>query len=257
MSEYKLSEEILHQINEKHISPKPKWEFWVKDWAVWTAGIISILVGGLAIGLIITFVRTDDWNIFSQTDPKGSGIQFALLLFPYFWLLVLIGFLVLARINIAHTKKGYRLTVPVFAGASIALSILLGICFYDAGLGQMLDSLLTERPGRYLEFIHPRADLWSRPEEGMLGGVIVGMRDPETIILQDFQNKPWIVHLPDDGFSADDLPIHARVRCIGVQIEDNEFVSKRILPWGSRRTILIPLPPPPNHIYFERPIFNP
>jgi hypothetical protein len=257
MSDHKFSEDILHAINEKHISPKPKWEFWIKDWAVWTAGIISILVGGIAVGLIITFIRTDDWSILTRSNPDGQGINIALILFPYFWILVLIGFLVLARINIAHTKKGYRLTIPMFAGISVILSILLGICFYDAGLEQMIDSALMDRPGRYLEFIHPRAGLWSRPAQGMLGGIVVGIRDPETIILQDFYNKPWIVHIPDNGFSVDDLPIHARVRCIGIQIDQNEFVSSQILPWGSRQTILIPLPPPPNHLFFERPMFQP
>ena len=257
MSEHKFSEDILHAINEKRISPKSKWEFWIRDWAVWTAGILSILIGAIAIALIITFLRTDDWSILTQTNSDGSGISIAFILFPYFWILVLIGFLVLARINIAHTKKGYRLTVPIFASISVALSIILGICFYDAGFGQMIDAALTDRPGRYLEFINPRAELWSRPSQGMLGGIVIGIKDPQTILLQDFSNKPWIVHIPDNSFSIEDLPIHARIRCIGFQIDQNEFVSSQILPWGSRRTILLPLPPPPNHLFFERPQFQP
>lgn len=252
MSNLPLSEEILRTINEKHISPKPKWEFLMKEWAVWTAGIISIIIGGIAIGLMITFIRTDDWNILKQADNAGIGLF--LILFPYFWIFVFIGFLVLARYYLKHTKKGYRLTIPVFAGVSIILSIILGICFYDAGIGQIIDASLTGRPGRYLEFIHPRAGVWSRPSQGMLGGIVVKVPDEQTVILNDFSNQSWVVHVANNQFNVRNIPIHARVRCLGTQTGRNEFTAEQILPWGSRRTILIPLPPPPDHDFFEEPI---
>lgn len=246
-----LSEQILKTINEKHISPKPKWEFWIKDWAVWTAGVFSILIGGIAVGLIITFIRTDDLNILRQSDNGGVGILF--ILFPYFWVAITIGFLALARYNLKHTKRGYRLTLPMFAGISIILSILLGICFYDAGIGQMIDSSLTGRPGKYLELIHPRAELWSRPSQGMLGGVVIGIPDNETLILNDFSNHTWVVRVPNSPLDLRQLPIQARIRCLGIQASQTEFIAKQILPWGSRRTILFPLPPPPDHHFFESP----
>lgn len=251
MNHNPLSEQILKTINEKHISPKPKWEFLIKDWAVWTAGVFSILIGGIAVGLMITFIRTDDLNVLKQLNNGGAGYLFAL--FPYFWVAVMIGFLALARFNLKHTKRGYRLTLPMFAGISIILSIILGICFYDAGIGQMIDSSLTSRPGKYLELIHPRAELWSRPSQGMLGGVVVEIPDEQTLILNDFSNHIWIVRVPNTSISLKQLPIHARIRCLGKQSGPTEFTAEQILPWGSRKTILLPLPPPPNHSFFESP----
>lgn len=252
MSNQPLSEEILRTINEKHISPKPKWEFLMKEWAVWTAGVISIFIGGIAIGLMITFIRTDDWSILKQADNAGIGLL--LILFPYFWIFVFIGFLFLAGYYLKHTKKGYRLTLPVFAGVSIILSAILGICFYDAGIGQIIDSSLTGRPGRYLEYIHPRAGVWNRPARGMLGGIVVNVPDEQTLILNDFSNKQWIVHVSNKQLDVRVIPTNARVRCLGTQSAKNEFIADQILPWGSRRTILIPLPPPSNHIFFEEPL---
>jgi hypothetical protein len=251
MSDMTFSEDVLRTINEKHISPKPKWEFLIRDWAVWTAGAISILIGGMAVALMITIVRTDDLIILRET--KNAGIGLAMVLFPYFWIAVFIGFLFLARLNLKHTKRGYRLTLPVFAGISIALSIILGVCFYDAGISQMIDSALTGRPGRFLEFVHPRADLWTRPDEGMLGGVIIEIKDERTFLLNDFSNRSWLVHIRQAEIDANELPVHARIRCTGTQIGQNEFTANHISPWGSRKTILFPLPPPPNSEFFLAP----
>lgn len=244
MENNSLSEQILKTINEKHISPKPKWEFWIKDWAVWTAGVFSILIGGVAVGLVITFLRTDDLRVLKEFHDTGANAW--IVIFPYFWILVVIGFLALARYNLIHTKRGYRLTLPMFAAMSVGLSIILGVCFYDAGIGQIIDSTLTARPGKYLEYVHPRADLWTRPSKGMLGGVVYQIADEKTIILNDFTNRQWIVRVTGESMNTNKLPLHARIRCIGTQVGTNEFIAEQILPWGVRRTILIPLPPPPN-----------
>lgn len=249
MTNPSFSEELLRTINEKHISPKPKWEFLMKDWAIWTAGAISILIGGLAIGIIITLVRTDDVTVLQETNRLGTNLF--LVLFPYFWILILIGFLVLAGFYLKHTKRGYRLTLPMYAAISVSLSIVLGICFYDAGFGQMIDSLLTNKPGRLLEFVHPRAVLWDRPMSGMLGGIVLAAQDERTFVLRDFSNQVWLVRVTDPRFDTNRMPPHARVRCLGSQTGDMEFTADRVMPWGSRKTILIPLPPPPSQQYFE------
>jgi hypothetical protein len=251
MSEHQFSEDILRTINEKHISPKPKWAFLIKDWAVWTAGVVSILIGGIAVALMITLARTDDWNILKQTSDSGFGL--ALMLFPYFWMAIFIGFIVIARLNLKHTKRGYRLTLPMFAGISIGLSIILGICFYDAGISQMIDSSLTSRPGSYLKLIHPRAEVWNRPMQGMLGGIVVEIPNNQTIIINDFSNQSWIVHINNQSINAERIPIHARIRCLGKQTARNEFNADQILPWGERKTILFPLPPPPDSEFFRAP----
>ncbi|MFA5129573.1 MAG: hypothetical protein WC477_01490 [Patescibacteria group bacterium] len=239
--EQAFSDAVLLKIKDEHITPKPRWEFLLKDSAIWIAGGASLLVGGLAVSVIINLLTSEDFAIAVARGANPLAMFFASI--PYFWILFFVAFLFITRYNLIYTKRGYAYTLPVFAVASIAISGVLGVIFYGIGIGPDIESELTERIPAYVQIAHPRAILWSHPERGMIAGVVVGVDDDHDFILQDFRSTMWTV----EADASNTLPVTVpgmRVRCLGDVVGPNEFRAMQILPWK---------PPAPSFFRYQIP----
>jgi hypothetical protein len=258
MTDHELSTAVLHEIKDKHIVPKPRWEFLLKDSAVWIAGIASFIVGGISISVMIHLLASDDFAIAVESGFDPAAIYLASI--PYFWILFFIAFLSIARYNLKHTKRGYRYTLPVFAIASLVVSGVLGVVFYAVGIGPDVESELVEHIPAYIDYGHPRAMLWSHPEQGMIAGTVLEVNDDRSFQMQDFRSVVWTV---EPATSSDAWPETApgmHVRLIGQIRADHGFRAIKILPWRPDSPTffhVIPpkpmpknsgrnLPPPPN-----------
>jgi hypothetical protein len=221
-----LSQNIIQAIQERHITPKPRWTFAVKHVGVWTAGASAIVIGGLATSVMMTYLWDEDWRTIAQME---GGSRTILLAIPYFWIACLIGFLVLAHYALKHTKHGYRYAIPVLAIATVVLSGILGCLFTIAGLGKLIDTQLENRVPMYARFGHPRAFIWNQPERGMIGGRIIMIVDERTFLLQDPQSHVWRVRIVNPN-QASPMPedISSKVRCLGERIAEQEFAAIRI-----------------------------
>jgi hypothetical protein len=238
MTEHDLSKHVLEKIKEEHIVPKPRWEFLLKDSAVWTAGVASLIIGGLAVSIIIYLTRNDDWDILREA---GTSFTDALLIaLPYFWIAAVAAFILVAHYNFKHTKEGYRYRIPFIVIGSVLVSVLLGVIFYDIGAGRAVDNALTKTVPPYRTFAHPRAMMWSRPEHGMIAGTIIDATNPLSFRLRDFRERTWTVRVEPPP------PMIVRqgvqIRCLGRQIEPDTFEAVRIMPWE----------PPPSPIILIR-----
>ncbi len=221
-----LSQNVIQAIQERHITPKPRWTFIVKHLGVWVAGAAAILIGGLATSVMTTYLWDEDWEAIAR---MGGGSHTILLAIPYFWIACLIGFLVLAHYAFKHTKNGYRYAIPILAVITIVLSGILGYLFTIAGLGKLVDAQLENRIPIYARFGHPRALIWNQPEHGMIGGRIVTIIDERTFLLQDPRSRVWRVRIVNPN-QASPLPenVSSRVRCLGERVDESEFAAIRI-----------------------------
>ena len=102
--EKQLPENIIKIIDERNLTPIPRWHFLLKRSVFWTIAGIAVLLGGVAVSVII-FVYFDH-------DTEGmiylnqSLVDNILMTIPYFWIVSLAFLIALTHISIRHTKGG-------------------------------------------------------------------------------------------------------------------------------------------------------
>jgi heme/copper-type cytochrome/quinol oxidase subunit 2 len=220
-----LGQKILDKIKNTHLEPKPRWHFLLKNRLVWTAGIVTLLIGAVAMSVIFYLVNNQDLALYKQVD--SSFISWFLLSLPYFWIFFLALFIYLLYYNIKHTKKGYRYHPLLLISSAILLSILLGALFSTLGMGKYIDSVLSQRAPLYNRVFNPHINMWSQPERGRLAGLIVLKQDNQHFILLDRDQGQWqVIH----GGQADHLvKVGQVIKLIGRIEAQNEFQAQELM----------------------------
>ncbi|MDD4902676.1 MAG: hypothetical protein PHE24_06095, partial [Patescibacteria group bacterium] len=182
---------LLEKIKEEKIAPKPRWAFLLKEYVVWGAGSLSLVIGGLATSVIIYFLCDNSLEIYQKMD--GSLFKFIFFTLPYFWLIFLAFFIFVLYYNFKHTGRGYRYSVAAVAVASILASFILGAIFFQLGAGRLIDDLLGERWPLYPQVFNQPIAFWNAPEEGRLTGLVISQISDSEFILWDIDRQEWQV----------------------------------------------------------------
>lgn len=222
-----FEKEILDGIKEKHLKPKARWTFLLKDYVVWALGLFSLVLGAVAFSVVIYLVLNNDWAIYEELT--GSLPEFIFLTMPYFWLIFLALFIVVVNYNIQHTKQGYKLSLPLIIPVSIGSSMLLGGLFYGAGLGQAIDDVLGENISFYDTVINPRIHLWDDAEKGRLTGLLIDQIEAERYRLIDIGQREWLIDMSGADLPPDfEIRIGRPVKLLGEQSGSSSFIVERI-----------------------------
>ncbi len=186
-----LSEKVLKMIKKDKIKPKPRWEFLLKNYVIWLAGFMALLIGGLATAVIIHMFKNNDWDVYKYINDSLAGFIFVTL--PYFWLVFLGIFIFVIYYNFKHTRTGYRYQLSTLVVAVIFISVILGSLFYQLGLGRAVDDVLGDKLPLYRQFLNQRQKIWRQPERGLLAGVVTAINAPNDFYLRDFGGQQWYV----------------------------------------------------------------
>ncbi len=248
-----FEDKLLAKIKDGKMSPKPRWQFLLKDSVVWLFGLISLLIGAAAISVMIYLFKYNDWEIYDQT--KKSFLEFFVLTLPYYWFVFLAIFVFIISYNFKHTKRGYRYSGILLAGASILLSVILGAIFFAAGLGEKLDDILGSRAPFYDQVFNRHVDFWSHPAEGRLSGLIVDQLDDTSFVLIDRGKEQWLVSTKNsEPYSNVIIVVGQPIRLLGEVIDKNIFHADKILPVTAGRDFFHRFngtPPPRNKMMFQ------
>lgn len=221
-----LGKNILEKIKENHLKPKPRWEFLLKNYVMWAIFIIAILIGSQATGVIIFMAKHTDWQYHSAINGPAKEIMINL---PYFWLIILATFAAVAYYNLKHTKKGYRYNPFVVFGASIIISIVLGLGIYTFGGGENLEEIFYQRFPFYREMMRYQGKMMINPNDGRIAGVVIGVKD-NLVIIEDFNGKIWEIVTSTPSFVPGQ-----RVNIIGRMLPGQQFETYMIKPWFKPR----------------------
>lgn len=231
MEKKDLTQSIISEIKEQRVQPKPRWHFLLHEWVLWILGLLSVLVGGLAMSIIFVQIRLIDWDVFDIVG--GGGI---LQIIPYLWLLLLAGFILLAQYQIRHTKKGYQYSVAAVVFMLVSFSLFLGSLFYHLRIGYKFHRHLSQNSDLYQQLADRKSALWNNPDEGRLGGTLVEQVNEEEFLLLDEAAFIWTVKfngndLPKNPPVSRGVPEDAKLRILGDVTGDAEFTATEILPW--------------------------
>jgi len=220
---------LLAKIKEEKICPKARWRFLLKEYVVWVAGIISLLIGAAAISVMLYLFKYNDWEIYDQT--RKTFLEFFILTLPYYWIVFLTIFVFIITYYFKHTKRGYRYSSLLLIGASIILSIILGGIFYIAGLGESLDNILGSRAPFYDSVINRHIDFWSKPDEGRLSGLVIEKEDGGRFILIDRGTEQWLVSTEESKpLPGAVIVVGQPIRLLGEETGNHQFKADEILP---------------------------
>ena len=229
MSMTNLMKDIIGKIKKDKIKPTPRWVFLLKRSVVLGLFILSILLGSVAVSIIFYQFNDADWDVYSKMDTNLFGFVFTAL--PYFWIILMVGFLFLAYYNFRHTHSGYKYNVFAIFGLSIFISFMFGTIFHLSGLSESLENGLHCIP-QYETLHYGKQILWRRPEKGFLSGTIIKLDDDKAIVLQDFNKHNWQVNIEDiPKIPPPSLYEREMIKMIGEMKYPYQFHALVVSPW--------------------------
>lgn len=231
MTELNLSQKVLEKIKEKHIKPKPRWQFTAKNIAVWLLGLLALIFGGFATSVVIYMLVNNDWDVYEHIS--GSLPEFVFITMPYYWLVFMIIFIGAANYYLKHTKKGYRYKLRTIVLALFLSSTFLGILFYNVGMGKAIDEVFTKSVPFYSDMMGHRKGLWNMPDKGRIAGEIISVVDGNTFKLKGVDGLEWSIVMKDVITSSEQIIIVGnRVKVMGDKLDERTFEAYIVRPMG-------------------------
>jgi hypothetical protein len=224
------SKKLIEKIKELQLKPLSRWRFTAKNNMIWLIFIFCVLFGALAFSVILFAIQQVDFDIIGHMSHSRSELLLALV--PFFWIISLFVFLVIAMISIKNSKKGYKFTSLSLIGFGTALSILGGTLFFISGGAQWLENAFASNVSQYESIQERKTKVWSLPEDGYLSGTILSAGD-STFELDDFTGKSWIVDFKDaDIVPSIEIIDGEKIKLTGKMTSDKTFKADKIRPWG-------------------------
>ncbi|MEI8343702.1 MAG: hypothetical protein WCF93_01980 [Candidatus Moraniibacteriota bacterium] len=220
------SEKILKTIKEANVKPQPKWKFLVKNWLTWVMFVSALLVGALSFAVMLDIIARHDWDIYFYLHK--TFLQYMLLSLPYVWIVFLIVFFGVAYYDFIHIRGWYRHRVYLVVIASVFLSVGCGLIFFFAGFGKTVDRILTKNMPFYGLVKINKEQLWNHPDEGLLEGEIIEVKNPDEFVLEDPSGKQWDVQDVNAKVNGKVINQGENVEIIGGKKSENGFVAKKI-----------------------------
>jgi len=241
LEDKKFEEDFLHKIQNDKITPKPKWQFLLKNSIIWGLGAFSLILGSISMSLIYFMISNEDSGVYQLSD--NNIWDTLLIVVPFFWIICLAVFAFAVYYYIKHTKKGYKYSANKIILTILAASLLFGAALDVFGLDRVIDDTLGQRAPYYDRVINPRLNYWSNPDNGRLTGLVVTEVSPVEYDLVDLGGEIWVTLLTDEDQSGVMVVDHP-VRLVGKNLGDHKFMVKDILPVGPGRGFFRrPLPP--------------
>jgi hypothetical protein len=175
-----FSQDILAKIEEQHLEPRPRWQFFVVRSLWWLMAIITTTLGGIAFATVLFFLREHEWG----WVIRQSGAFGVLRAIPLLWLLIFALFALLTVYDVRATRRGYRYQTGVIVGVIVLASGVLGGVVYASGFEAYSHDFLQARVATYRALAPDPALLWQAPQQGRFIGV-VSATSSEGFVLRD------------------------------------------------------------------------
>ena len=210
-----LKSKVLDLIEREKIKPKTRLYFSVKDKALWSLLLISMIFGSIACSVMIFSFTNSEFGFYDMTND--SFIDFLFRVTPYLWVILFVVFGLIGYENFKHTNKGYRYSFGFIVVVGLVINIVLGIILHSFGVSKIIDHDFSSDSMFIRSSDSLRQDSWNQPDRGILSGQVISYGST-TFVLKDFNGNLWTVssaYIPD--VSLDLISTSSEVRVIGVK----------------------------------------
>lgn len=221
-----ISKIALDQIKKTGMEPVSRTIFNLKRVTFWTLVVFSMLVGSISFAIILSILVNNDWELYNR-----FGLNFILNTLPYYWLLCLVIFAVLAEFYYRKTFFGYRHTILSIIGFYITITIAMGGIFQLLGVGNHMEQYLFNNVRAYHNLRLNNAKFWVNPDDGLLVGEIIEVNN-DRLRITDFSNRIWIINIPEfNEINTQQVQVGQIIKIIGDREDENVFSAEIIKPF--------------------------
>ncbi len=243
-----FTKDVLSQIKDQKISPRPRWQFSLKNYLLWFLVFLATGLGALAVTTIIFLLTDYDWDVLSYLHCKAWSQIFVVL--PYLWLVSLTFLLLTIFYNFRHIKGGYHYEAYKIIAASVSLSVLLGVIMFFCGIDSEIHERLMGKFPFYSRVVQTNRNLWIYPEAGLLAGSIKTINGDQGFFIEDLHGNIWMVATDTQTIwdCCDGRPAtNTIIKIVGKKQGDNNFRARDIRRWNKRliKNGATPSPLPP------------
>ncbi len=190
-----LIKETVEKIKKQGIAPEPRWKYLVKKYGIWSLFGVVVLFGAVSFSVTLTMLQQLDWDLYRFAHQ--SALIYSLTLLPYFWIVLIGMFLVLAFFDLRKTETGYKYSWLKIALASIGGIIAMGFIFSLIGLGGKFNAIVARDIPYYGQHIMmTKEKQWMQPDNGFLAGTLTTVSKNELEI-SDLNGQKWKIVLEE------------------------------------------------------------
>ncbi len=188
-----ISKQIMDQIKDKGLKPRPRWQFVLIGILLVICLISTIISGGLVTSLIFLKLFNTQWDFVSLTGERGLPAILEVL--PLVWIALLILVLLISIWAFERTEQGYKYKPTLVVLVAIVLSTALGGVIYITQGADLVDDLLQASWPSY-QLMEERFEAkFHLPDKGILPGHVVVVESATVMQLEDYNNHLWRVRL--------------------------------------------------------------
>lgn len=227
----KLIKDTIAEIKNRHIVPEAKWKYLLRRYGLWLLFALVVLLAGVAFSSAIYALANLDWDLYRFMHQ--NALIYSLSIFPYFWSVVLVIFMLAAFVEFRKTETGYRFSWIKIISITIGGIILLGAVMLYFGFGRNFNTIINNRaPYLGQHMMVTKESQWSNPSSGFLSGTIVSI-STDKLTLTDLQEKKWTIFLNEKTLIRPkaNVAIGQMIKIIGTQSDDQNFEALEIRPW--------------------------
>jgi hypothetical protein len=229
-----LIQDTLGKIKKQQIAPEPRWKYLFRKYLIWVAAVIVVVLGAISLSAAYDNVISLDWDLYHFMHENMLEYFFSML--PYFWLILLSIFLLVAFFEIRRTETGYRYSWSKISLIIVGGIVTFGLLISFLGLGKGLNSKLAkEIPFYGQHMIITKESQWMQPSRGFLAGTIIDSGG-NNLEVDDLNGKEWSVEIDSQTLirPAVDLKQKETIKIIGNQKNGNNFKAEEIRPWAGK-----------------------
>lgn len=225
--EKQLSQIVFEKIKNEQVKPTPRWGFLFKNYVIWGISFFFMIIGSLSFSVVIHMIKNSDWDLYKQASNSILAFIFATL--PYFWILLLFVFIAFVLYNIKHTRHGYRYRASFLVVGLIAVSMFFGSILFASGVGKVIDEAFSSNFEVYNHIMKQQRMVWVNPENGVLAGIVLSIKDDDSFVLEDFKGMKWEI-VCDKEVVRRGLSIKEGMpaKIIGLKTDDSIFMAREI-----------------------------
>ncbi|MDB5255064.1 MAG: protein of unknown function with transrane region [Candidatus Nomurabacteria bacterium] len=120
---------ILSAIQDKHVTPRSRWYFVLRNSILWVPGVVTTLLGAYTVaGVVYGIMHVE--IVQGRVQSTGGNPLFYIATMPLLWVASFGLFSLVSIILLRKTHNGYRHTTLQLLSISVASSIVIGILFY-------------------------------------------------------------------------------------------------------------------------------
>ncbi len=187
---------IFERIETECIKPRSKWYFIFKNELFWGMGLLSILIGSVAVAASLFAFSYIELDYYTVTHDSLMG--FLLDTLPLMWVCCFLIFIILGYLQIRQTKRGYRYSLVIIMGGTLVLSLLGGTVLHFYGFGALLEKAVGNRIPFHNSAFMERENIWQNAARGVIAGEVISIEsDNSAFILKDWTGRPWLIQAND------------------------------------------------------------